>query len=123
MSFTLSDPQWDQFRRDGFVIVERLFDREEIDWLSRIARADHLLDQQAASRRDGEGGVIRLSVRNALEDDIYSAFVRCRRVVDAMATRSSSPTPSAMRPAAQSLTMSWVCSHVKVASSVLPSLK
>lgn len=84
MSFILSDGQLDQYRRDGFVIVEGLFDREEIDWLSRIARADHPLERQAASRRDGEGGVIRLSVRNALDDDIYSAFVRCRRIVDAM---------------------------------------
>ena len=52
--------------------------------LGRIARADHELASQAASRRDGEGGVIRLSVRNELGDDIYSAFVRCRRIVDTM---------------------------------------
>src|SRR5207237_271493 len=80
----LSDSQLAQFHRDGYLIVEQLFDREEIDLLSRIARADHPLEQQAASRRDGAGGVIRLSVRNALGDDIYSAFVRCRRIVEAM---------------------------------------
>ena len=37
---------------------------------------------QAASRRDGDGGTIRLSVRNDLGDDVYSAFVRCRRIVE-----------------------------------------
>ncbi len=39
---------------------------------------------QAAGRRDGEGGVVRLAVCNELPDNIYSAFVRCRRVVDTM---------------------------------------
>ena len=84
MPFVLSDPQCEQFQRDGYLIVERLFDSAEVDLLGRIARADQELATQAASRRDGDGGVIRLSVRNALADDIYSAFVRCRRVVDTM---------------------------------------
>jgi ectoine hydroxylase-related dioxygenase (phytanoyl-CoA dioxygenase family) len=69
---------------DGFVIVEQLFDREEIDLLRTIARADQDLARSAASRRDGAGGVIKLTVRNDLQDDIYAAFVRCRRLVDSM---------------------------------------
>ncbi len=84
MAFTLSDSQLAQFHRDGYLIVERLFDGEEIELLGRIARADHELVQQSAGRRDGEGGIVRLSVRNSLDEDIYSAFVRCRRIVDAM---------------------------------------
>jgi ectoine hydroxylase len=84
MSFTLSDTLYEQFCRDGYLIVERLFDLDEMKLLSRIARADHELLTQAASRRDAEGGVIRLSVRNELGHDIYSAFVRCRRIVDTM---------------------------------------
>jgi ectoine hydroxylase-related dioxygenase (phytanoyl-CoA dioxygenase family) len=84
LPFELSDLQLAQYQRDGFVIVPGLFDREEIDLVSRIARADHQLSQQAASRRDGAGGIIRLSVRNTLGEDIYSAFVRCRRMVESM---------------------------------------
>ncbi len=84
MSFILSDTLCEQFSRDGYLIVERLFDLDEMKLLSQIARADHELLTQAASRRDGEGGVIRLSVRNELGNDIYSAFVRCRRIVDTM---------------------------------------
>ncbi len=84
MSFILGDTLCQQFWRDGYLIVERLFDLDEMKLLSRIARADHELLTQAASRRDGEGGVIRLSVQNDLGDDIYSAFVRCRRIVDTM---------------------------------------
>jgi ectoine hydroxylase len=84
MAFILSDTQFGQYERDGFLIVHRLFNREEIDLLGRIARADHQLMEQSAGRRDGEGRIVRLSVRNALDDDIYSAFVRCRRIVDTM---------------------------------------
>jgi hypothetical protein len=82
--FVLNDQQQARFQDDGFLIIDRLFDAEEIDLLGKIARADHVLAGQAASRRDGEGGIIRLSVRNTLDHDIYSAFVRCRRLVDAM---------------------------------------
>jgi ectoine hydroxylase len=64
------------------VIAGRLFDADEVQMLGRIARADHELAAEAASRRDGDGGVIRLSVRNTLGDDIYSAFARSRRVVE-----------------------------------------
>jgi hypothetical protein len=84
MPFVLSDAQLDQFRRDGFLITERLFSSGEIGLLARVARADRELSNRAASRRDGSGGVIRLSLRNELGQDIYSAVVRCHRIVDTM---------------------------------------
>jgi ectoine hydroxylase len=83
-SFSISDDHLYRFHEDGYFIAERLFDAEEIDLLGQIARADHRLSQQAASRRDGQGGAIRLRVDNELNDDIYAAFVRCRRLVDTM---------------------------------------
>src|SRR5947207_9218414 len=83
-AFTLTDDQVARFHEDGFFLVESLFDAEEIDLLRRIARADHQLVERAAGRRDGQGGVVKLLVENELADDIYSAFVRCRRIVDTM---------------------------------------
>jgi ectoine hydroxylase-related dioxygenase (phytanoyl-CoA dioxygenase family) len=82
--FCLSERQRAQYQADGFLIVESLFDAEEIDLLRRIARADQRLDEEAASRRDGAGGLIRLALRNDLPNDLYSAFVRCHRIVDTM---------------------------------------
>lgn len=82
--YAISSSQLAQYENDGFLIVERLFDAEAINLLRDIARADQELDRQAASRRDGHGGVIRLSLRNELGDDIYSAFARCRRIVSTM---------------------------------------
>jgi ectoine hydroxylase-related dioxygenase (phytanoyl-CoA dioxygenase family) len=84
MTLGLTDEQLTQYRADGYLLVERLFDAEEMDLLRKIARADHRLAQAAASRRDGQGGTIKLTVDNDLRADIYSAFVRCRRIVDMM---------------------------------------
>jgi ectoine hydroxylase len=82
--FTVSDAQLRQFHSDGFFLATKLFDEEEMELLRQIGRTDHQLAQTAASRRDGQGGAIRLKVENELGDDIYSAFVRCRRIVEPM---------------------------------------
>ena len=73
-----------RYEQDGYLVIDNLFDQEEIDLLRRIARADRRLTQEAAGRRDGQGGVVKLSVQNDLGEDIYGAFVRCRRIVDRM---------------------------------------
>jgi hypothetical protein len=80
----LTNGQIQQFHADGFLIAPGLFDAEEVDLLSKIARADQQLSQAAAGRRDSQGGVVRLSLGNELGDDIYAAVVRCRRIVDAV---------------------------------------
>jgi len=80
----LSDTDVARFHEDGFVTVERLFDGEEIDLLRKVARADRQMVAGAASRRDGQGGVIQLALSNEVGADLYSAIVRCRRIVDNM---------------------------------------
>lgn len=77
------DERLRRFQENGYFLAERLFSAEEMDLLRKIARADHQFEQ-AGSRRDGQGGSIKLSVHNELGNDIYSAFVRCRRIVDTM---------------------------------------
>jgi hypothetical protein len=82
--FSLTAEHVERFNADGYFVADRLFADEEIDLLRRIARADQRLAGAAASRRDGQGGVVKLSLSNELGDDIYSAVVRSRRIVDAM---------------------------------------
>ncbi|MEX1094706.1 MAG: phytanoyl-CoA dioxygenase family protein [Planctomycetales bacterium] len=79
-----SDSELAAFQRDGFLIVPALLDAEEVALLRDIAHADRQMEQQAASRADGEGGAIKLLVKNELAEDIYGAIVRSRRVVDRM---------------------------------------
>jgi hypothetical protein len=82
--FRLTPQQLAQYQQDGFIIVPQLFEPEEIDLLRQVAEADHALAELAATRKDGHGGAIRLRVENELGDDIYSAFVRCHRIVNVM---------------------------------------
>ena len=78
--FRVSDEQVRQFHEDGYFVVRRLLDQEETDLLNKIAKADDDMEN-AHGRRDTQGGVSKLRVRNELYDDIYSACVRCERIV------------------------------------------
>jgi len=80
-SSKLSNDQIKSWNHDGYLMVEELFMREEIDLLLKIARADQHI-ARANGRRDAAGRVSKLDLRNELHEDTYSAFVRCRRVVD-----------------------------------------
>ena len=79
--FTLSDEQAICYHQDGYVLVNRLFDAEEMDLLRRAAKEDQELDRRAFGRADGEGGTVRLSLWNHPGDGIYGMFARCERVV------------------------------------------
>ncbi len=83
MSFVLTESQRAQFDRDGYLSSSA----SSTAWRSAGSAGSPGRPRaraEAASRRDGAGGTIRLSVRNELGEDIYSAFVRCRRIVETM---------------------------------------
>jgi len=83
--FRLTDAQVASFWRDGFLIMPGHFDAEEMDLLLRIGKTDKALEAESNGRLDAQGGISRLALRNNLsENDIYSAFVRCHRIVDPM---------------------------------------
>jgi ectoine hydroxylase len=81
MAQILSDDQLSRYHEDGYVLVKKLFDTEEIALLGRSAREDHELDRRAFGRADGEGGKVRLSLWNHPGDGIYGMFARCDRMV------------------------------------------
>jgi ectoine hydroxylase len=70
------------YHRDGYVILRRLFNQEELELLRSTAHEDRRLDELSFSRADGEGGVVRLTLWNHPGDTIYGMFARCRRIVD-----------------------------------------
>ena len=80
----LTQDQLHQFNRDGFLLCESLFDPEEMDLLIRIAKNDRRLEEEALERRDANAATSKLWLTDALDDDIYSAFVRCLRIVEPM---------------------------------------
>jgi ectoine hydroxylase len=78
----LTEEQIEQFNQDGYLMVESLFDAEEMDLLLSVARSDQQLAQQAYERLDSSDGRSKLWITDSLGDDIYSAFVRSPRVVE-----------------------------------------
>ena len=78
----LQDSLLKDYARDGFVIVRKMFDSEEIGLLRRAAKEDRELDQHSFGKSDGEGGTIRLSLWNHPGDTIYGMFARCETVVN-----------------------------------------
>jgi hypothetical protein len=80
----LTAQEINRWNADGYLLVPQLFTAEEIELLLKIAKSDQEMIGRAAGRKDTQGGVSKLSLRNDLYDDTYSAFVRCHRVVDRM---------------------------------------
>ena len=78
----LSPQQLDQFHRDGYMMIDGLFDSEEMQLLINIAKNDQKLEQQAIQKQDTNAGTSKLWITDQLEDDIYSAFVRCLKIVE-----------------------------------------
>ena len=79
----LSAEQLARYERTGYLLVDAMFDAEEIGLLLRSAKQDRALDEHAFAKDDGEGGTVRLSLWNHPGEGIYGMFARCRRIVDA----------------------------------------
>jgi len=71
-----------EYNRNGYHFERGLFSAPEIEALAKTARNDHAMDQAAASRDDGEGNAVRLSLWNHPGDGIYGMFARCERVLN-----------------------------------------
>ncbi|MEM9479654.1 MAG: phytanoyl-CoA dioxygenase family protein [Verrucomicrobiota bacterium] len=77
-----SQEQIAEYSRNGFVYARELFTHEEISLLGETARNDRALDKASATRDDGKGNDVRLSLWNHPGDSIYGMAARCHRVVD-----------------------------------------
>jgi ectoine hydroxylase-related dioxygenase (phytanoyl-CoA dioxygenase family) len=81
MRLTLTSEQIAQYNRDGYLMINNLFDAEEMDLLLKISKADRELEQASHSRADAQGGRSKLTLSFVLGSDVYSAVARCERVV------------------------------------------
>ncbi len=83
--FKMAAKEKAQFDELGYVLVRQLFGAQEIERLSRYARADRAIAAKATSRSDAQGGTTTLALSNDLEDNLYAAVVRQQRVAGNMA--------------------------------------
>jgi ectoine hydroxylase-related dioxygenase (phytanoyl-CoA dioxygenase family) len=82
MKEVISHDQINDFKKDGFILLKSLFDKEEIDLLKKTAVEDRELDKHSFGRADGEGGTVRLSLWNHPGNNIYGMIARSHRIVD-----------------------------------------
>jgi hypothetical protein len=80
----LSDADIAAWNRDGYLLVRKLFDDEEMRLLLDYARGDERLRTDAYGRRDAGGQVTKLALYNTAGDDLYSVFAKSRRIVEPM---------------------------------------
>jgi ectoine hydroxylase-related dioxygenase (phytanoyl-CoA dioxygenase family) len=80
-----SDEQKQQFEEDGYLIIRKLFSDGEMNALVACCKSDADMTRAAESVSDGDSSrpqPPRMIYNNYLQDDISSAFVASRRVVD-----------------------------------------
>jgi ectoine hydroxylase-related dioxygenase (phytanoyl-CoA dioxygenase family) len=97
----VTEAEVEQFRRDGFLLVKGLLDRDEAELLREITAASPevhadptalrqlslntgALPARTITQDDGEGSATRFYVDDCLRDDFFSAIARCERVVGNM---------------------------------------
>ncbi|MEE2659304.1 MAG: phytanoyl-CoA dioxygenase family protein [Candidatus Latescibacterota bacterium] len=73
----------EQFRRDGYLVVDSLFTPFEADRILQIAKRDHELVAEAKLNDNFEdaGVATRLVYRQHLADNAYSALATSRRII------------------------------------------
>ncbi len=79
----LTQEQIKTYWQDGYLVLKKHFDEEEVSLIKKAALADRELDRRSYGRADGEGGTVRLSLWNHPGDTIYGMFARSERIVDA----------------------------------------
>lgn len=84
MPSILTPEQFDDYQRDGYVIVRGLFDAEEITLLREAIETDPQLRESLYNRTDAEGRHTRMATWNHPGDSVYGLAARSRRVVDTM---------------------------------------
>lgn len=86
----VSDKALAQYRRDGFVVIPRLFAGDEIEILCRTAERD-MPGADVLTKRDQDGNTVSLKMWNNAGDDIYGMFSRNARMVAAAERVIGSP--------------------------------
>lgn len=80
----LSAAEQAAYEGDGYLLLRRLFDAQEMAALLDYACHDEALSAAAYGRKDSTGRETRLALWNYPGDDLYSMFSRSPRIVDRM---------------------------------------
>jgi phytanoyl-CoA hydroxylase len=84
MSNTLNDAQIASYNRNGYLIVPKFFNREEVARLHKVAVADKTMLNNAIDLNDQNGKKTKLSLWFTPGDDIYGLLTKSERMISAV---------------------------------------
>lgn len=93
MAHVLNSEEVATFHKDGYVIVRKFFDKEEIDKLYGIAVADTVMRSNAVDLNDQTGKKTKLTLWFNPGEDVYSMLIRSHRMVASAAKLLDSDSP------------------------------
>jgi ectoine hydroxylase len=80
--FTAS--QWDEFQVNGYVLIRGLFDRHEVELMTKAIEQDPQLQNSLYARKDAQGKATMMATWNHPGESVYGLAARSTRVVDTM---------------------------------------
>lgn len=84
MASVFSAAQAAAFAADGYVIVRKLFDQEEVALMAGAIEQDPDLQKSLYDRKDAQGKATKMATWNHPGDSVYGLAARSHRVVDTM---------------------------------------
>lgn len=87
----LNTQQLNQFNRNGYVLIESLFSKDETQRVLETARNDTEMARHTLGKTDQEGTQTKLALWYALDDSIYSLMARTQRIVGGVARLLGGP--------------------------------
>ena len=84
MPTVLTEKEKTQFLENGFTIVKKFFDEEEIELLQRASNEDPAIRKHFYDRKDSEGLITKMAAWNHPDDSIYGVVARSYKLVDTM---------------------------------------
>jgi ectoine hydroxylase len=80
----LTSAELAQYQQDGYLILRKLFDDDEMNRLLDFAKSDPALSASAYGRKDATGMETKLALWNEPGENLYGMFARSPRIVDRM---------------------------------------
>ena len=84
MPTVLAEKEKIQFLENGYTIVKKFFDEEEIELLQRASNEDPAIRKHFYDRKDSEGLITKMVAWNHPDDSIYGVVARSYKLVDTM---------------------------------------
>ena len=84
MPTVLTEKEKTQFLENGYIIVKKFFDEEEIELLQRASNEDPAIRKHFYDRKDSEGLITKMAAWNHPDDSIYGVVARSYKLVDTM---------------------------------------